>query len=161
MVSTEKGFKIVKSHYPANKQMLNIEPKFHEGDWVVNKLGDSWHIDSFDKKNYQVSDGKGNYNYFPISKQDEMHLWSIADAKDGDVLAAYECIVLFKEIVGLNIECHCTYHHMGFNTSFCINTLHNKTAFHPARKEYRDILFQKIKEQGLEWDAEGKKIKSL
>ena len=56
-------------------------PKFNVGDWVVNKLGDVWHIDSFDMKNYQVSDGKGNYNYFPISKQDEMHLWTIEDAK--------------------------------------------------------------------------------
>ena len=137
----------------------NIEPKFHQGEWVVNKLGDSWYIDSFDKKNYQVSDGKGNYNYFPISKQDEMHLWSIADAKDGDVLAAYDCIVIFKEIDGLNIKCHCTYHYMGFNPSFCINTLHNKDAFHPTFKQYRDL--QKIREQGLEWDDEDKKIKSL
>ena len=56
-----------------------IEPKFKVGDWVVNKLGDLWHIDSLDKKNYQVSDGKGNYNYFPISKQDEMRLWTIQD----------------------------------------------------------------------------------
>ena len=76
-----------------------VGPKFHEGDWVVNKFGDSWYIDNLDKKNYQVSDGKGNYNYFPISKQDEMHLWTIQDAKDGDVLAASECYVVFKEIV--------------------------------------------------------------
>lgn len=60
---------------PANK----VKPKFKVGDWVINKLGDLWHIDSFDKKNYQVSDGKGNYNYFPISKQDEMRLWSEVD----------------------------------------------------------------------------------
>ena len=49
------------------------EPKFKVGDWVVNKFGDVWHIDSFDKKNYQVSNGN-EYNYFPISKQNEMHL---------------------------------------------------------------------------------------
>ena len=55
------------------KSADKIEPRFKVGDWVVNKFGDSWHIDSLDKKNYQVSDGKGNYNYFPISKQDEMH----------------------------------------------------------------------------------------
>ena len=55
------------------KSTDKIEPRFKVGDWVVNKFGDSWHIDSLDKKNYQVSDGKGNYNYFPISKQDEMH----------------------------------------------------------------------------------------
>lgn len=63
-----------------------IEPKFKVGDWVVNKFGDSWHIDSFDKKIYQVSDEKGNYNYFPISKQDEMYLYTLQDVKDGDVL---------------------------------------------------------------------------
>lgn len=59
----------------------NIKLKFREGEWVVNKLGELWHIDSFDKKNYQVSDGKGNYSYFPISKQNEMHIWTMADAK--------------------------------------------------------------------------------
>ena len=68
------------------KSADKIEPKFNVGDWVVNKFGDSWHIDSFDKKNYQVSDEKGNYNYFPISKQDEMHIWTLQDVKDGDVL---------------------------------------------------------------------------
>ena len=69
------------------EEKVDNEPKFKVGDWVVNKFGDSFHIDSLDKKNYQVSDGKGNYNYFPISKQDEMHLWDIQDAKDGDVLS--------------------------------------------------------------------------
>ena len=44
--------------YGESNSSDKIEPKFHEGDWVVNKLGNSWHIDSFDKKNYQVSDGK-------------------------------------------------------------------------------------------------------
>lgn len=71
------------------------EPRFNIGDWVVNKFGDSWHIDSFDKENYQVYNGKGNYSYFPISKQDEMHFWTIQDAKDGDVLACNEEILLF------------------------------------------------------------------
>lgn len=27
-----------------------VEPKFKVGDWVVNKFGDSWYIDSLDKK---------------------------------------------------------------------------------------------------------------
>ena len=52
-------------------------------------MGDSWHIDSLDNKNYQVSNVKGNYNYFPISKQDEMHFWTFQDVNDGDVLLFY------------------------------------------------------------------------
>ncbi len=68
-----------------NEQEIDVytpKLKFRVGEWVVNKLGDLWHIDSIDKKNYQVSDGKGNYNYFPISKQNEMHLWTIYDIYD-------------------------------------------------------------------------------
>lgn len=61
----------------------NIKPKFNVGEWVVNELGDLWHIDSFDKKNYQVSDGKGNYNYFPIAKQDKMRLCKFARSYKG------------------------------------------------------------------------------
>jgi hypothetical protein len=72
-----------------------VEPKFKVGDWVVNKFGDVWHIDSFDKKNYQVSNGD-KYNYFPISKQNEMRLWSIQDAKDGNALIEKACVKLKK-----------------------------------------------------------------
>ena len=133
-----------------------VEPKFHEGQWVVNKFG-SWHIDSIDKKNYQVSDGKGHYFYFPILKQDKMHLWTIKDAKDGDVLAYHGCIVIFKEIDGLDIKCHCAFHYMDFNPSFYIDTLQNKTAFRPATKEERDVLFEKMKEDCCEWSNEQRK----
>ena len=136
-----------------------VDPNFNEGDWVVNKFGDSWHIDNLDKKNYQVSDGKGNYNYFPISKQDEMHLWTIQDAKDGDVLAASECYVVFKEIDGLNIKCYCTYHYLGLNPSFYRDTLQNKDAFLPATKEQRDTLMKAMNDAGYEWDAGNKELK--
>ena len=40
------------------KPINKIEPIFEVGDCVVNKIGDSWHIDSIDNKNYQVSDRK-------------------------------------------------------------------------------------------------------
>ena len=41
------------------------EPKFKVGDWVVNKLGNIWHIDSFDGKNYQVTTTKGEHRKTP------------------------------------------------------------------------------------------------
>ena len=164
-----------------NKNLHKIETRFKVGDWVVNKFGDSWHIDSFDKKNYQVSNGKGNYNYFPISKQDEMRPWTIQDAKDGDVLAfswledknSWEKIIIFKKYHSEGIK--------GLYSMPCIegygNTFKNEKMvfvekvpyysktwtrnFHPATKEQRDRLFQKIKEAGYEWDAEKKELKKL
>lgn len=135
-----------------------VEPKFKVGDWVVNKFGDSWHIDSFDKKNYQVSDGKGNYNYFPISKQDEMHLWTIQDAKDGDVLACNEEILAFKSYSSLQgrISLYCWYngHTNNFHSKGVIDillTTRNKVC--PATKKQRDLLLQKIKEECNKWNA--------
>ena len=87
-----------------------IEPKFKVGDWVVNKFGDSWHIDSLDKKNYQVSNGKGNYNYFPILKHNEMHIWTIQDAKDGDVIQLGKVIAIFKKYIGREkCICYCSF----------------------------------------------------
>ena len=144
---------------PADK----IEPKFKVGDWVVNKFGDSWHIDSFDKKNYQVSDGKGNYNYFPISKQDEMHIWTIQDAKDGDVLftsstASYETFI-FKSIDEKgNAECYFAYDSEDGFREGEYHFIGRATNCKPATKEQRDLLFQKMKESGYEWDADKKEL---
>ena len=160
------------------EEKVDNEPKFKVGDWVVNKFGDSFHIDSLDKKNYQVSDGKGNYNYFPISKQDEMHLWAIQDAKDGDVLSLSwledknlcEKIIIFKKyhsdgVIGLySTPCVEGYGNTFKNGKMIFNEkvpYYSKTwtcNLHPSTKEQRDFLFQKIKEAGYEWDADKKEL---
>ena len=135
------------------------EPKFKVGDWVVNKFGDSWHIDSLDKKNYQVSDGKGNYNYFPISKQDEMHIWTIQDAKDSDILAfSNDTIVIFKDLynsTSFHSYCHIEDGIFDFNKDE-LPDWWNSEDFKPATKEQSDILFQKIQEACYKWNAETK-----
>lgn len=109
--------------------------------------------------------------------EDKNHLWTIQDAKEGDVLAInwyegydyWEKIVIFKK-----------YHNEGA-TSPCVegygNTFKNrKLAFHeevprfsktwtsclePATKEQRDLLFQTIKEAGYKWNADEKKLEKL
>ena len=160
------------------EEKVDNEPKFKVGDWVVNKFGDSFHIDSLDKKNYQVSNGKGNYNYFPISKQDEMHLWDIQDAKDGDVLSLSwledknlcEKIIIFKKyhsdgVIGLySTPCVEGYGNTFKNGKMIFSEkvpYYSKTwtcNLHPSTKEQRDFLFQKIKEAGYEWDADKKEL---
>jgi hypothetical protein len=44
------------------------------------------------------------------------------------------------------------------NPTLFVNTLQNKTAFYPATKEQRDLLFQKMKEAGYEWDSNKKEL---
>lgn len=139
-----------------------VKPKFNVGDWVVNKLGHVWRIDSFDKKNYQVSNGD-KYNYFPISKQDEMHLWTINDAEDGDVLYfSDETIVIFKDLY--NATTFHSYCHIEYGLFVVKDDMPDwweGKGFQPATKEQRDLLFQKMKENGYEWDAEKKELNKI
>jgi len=150
-----------------SKQNLTnkIKPKFHEGEWVVNRFGDAWHIDSFDSKNYQVSN-EDNYCYFPIKKQNEMHLWTIQDAKDGDVLftsstASHETFI-FKNIDEKgNVECYFAYdsedgfregkHHFIGRAKNC----------KPATKEQYDALMKAISDRGYIFDFKKKELKKI
>ena len=140
-----------------------IEPKFKVGDWVVNKFGDSWHIDSLDKKNYQVSNGKGNYNYFPILKHNEMHIWTIQDANDGDVIQLGKVTAIFKKYIGREkCICYCSFcKNGGFeipieNGEDNVYGCHNAA---PAKREYHDYLMNAMNNAGYEWDKEKKELK--
>lgn len=146
------------------------KPRFNVGDWVVNKFGDSWYIDSLDKKNYQVSDGKGNYNYFPISKQDEMHLWTIQDAKGGDVISFYSeykgnkmvQIGIIEKYVGKYGGCSNTFKiYVGVNwdNNLQIGKYMGCSVIHPATKEQRDTFMKVMNDAGYEWDTEKKELK--
>ena len=141
--------------YREDKVADKIEQKFKVGDWITNDYC-AGKVIELTNDAYLLDTGQG----IPFSCEHNVHLWTIQDAKDGHVLAAHECIVLFKEIDGLNIKCHCTYHFMN-NPSFYVNTLQNKSAFHPATKEQRELLFQKMQESGYEWDAEKKELKKI
>ena len=139
-----------------------VEPKFKVDDWCIDNEDDTIFqiVKVLDNTyTYKTNDGE-EYSCTHYSLENDTRLWTIQDAKDGDVLAAYECYVIFKEIDDLNIKCYCTYHCMN-NPMFFVNTLQNKTAFHPATKEQRDLLFQKMKEAGYEWDAEKKELKEI
>ena len=178
IVKTPDGYNIASNAVLKQKSANKIEPKFKVGNWVVNKFGDSWHIDSFDNKNYQVSNGKGNYNYFPISKQDEMYLWTIQDAKDGDMLSFYTeyrgnkmfqvgiikkyvgkrggCSNTFKMYVGVNWDNNLQIgKYMGCSLNIECSDIH------PATKEQRDFLFKKLKESGYKWNTETKTLEKL
>jgi len=144
---------------PADK----VEPKFHEGDWITNG--------EFSTQIVAVGSGLYVINRKDMSEvslsikyvEKWYHLWTIQDAKDGDVLTwdNGRYIILFKKD---NIVAHCSYNihskHFGFSSNYdtqfdCIFN------FTPATKEQRDLLFQKMKEVGYEWDAEKRELKKI
>jgi hypothetical protein len=144
---------------PADK----VEPKFKVGDWIVHNASRCVN---------QVTEIRDNeYCLYPlyakvmgylriIDVDNDYHLWTIQDAKDGDVLAGHESIVIFKKIDGLNIKCYCTYHFMNF-TSFYLDTLQSKDSYTPATKEQRDQLEKAMADAGYTFDFEKKELKKI
>lgn len=95
------------------------------------------------------------------------HLWTINDAKDGDVLVNGSNIFIFHYIHGTCLMGYCHvntddgrfYDDIGRNE--CFGFIDTPVTIKPATKEQRNLLFQKTKEAGYEWDAENKELKRL
>ena len=124
--------------------------------------------------------------FIPFESKDEQaslqtneRAWTIQDAKDGDVLVCdidkaeiggdveklphiVSTIFIFKKLINSRYYIHSYCHlydkrFLGLQRTMYYNSfVHNIS---PATKEQRDLLFQKIKEAGYEWDSEKKELK--
>ena len=148
-----------------------IKPKFKVGDWVVSPNGVHWHIDSINNNRYEVSSTNGACADWPLDT-DLYHLWTIQDAKDGDVLTTKNFIFIFKNIDNDNgVRYYCHYEISNneednlFEVSFpqCVmGRVGNGLSYYsPATEEQCNLLFSKMKEAGYKWDAEKKELKKI
>lgn len=153
-----------------SKPIDNVEPKFHEGDWVVQGYN-ILKIKCVSNPLYCFETVSGYVGDMLVSEIDsQYHLWTIRDAKNGDVLACpsgWTCI--FKSLYGDTFSSYCFIDKTGW---FCekgseCHTLNKEFTkayngeIKPATKEQRNLLFQKMKEAGYEWDAEKKELKKI
>ena len=160
-----QGTPIIKQEEP--NSIDKVKSKFHEGNWVVYKNDICQIVKREEGCNKLVT-------VFGIEKElvnernlSTAQLWTIQDAKPGDVIAVepingdfrYPFVAIYKE-GGLDF----------FNSYYCIgfdgilyeaDSGHSIENIHPATKEQRDLLFRKMKEAGYEWDAEHKQLKKI
>lgn len=160
-------------HNPADK----AEPKFKVSDYVVDNCGYIWRIEGIINKFYILEGIDGGESRPTIEWVNKtFHLWDITkDAKDGDVLytpkgAGAEGIFLIKgweqvECIGKTLCSRIGYRVKddevvagGLGAIWWEGVI---DPFYPATKEQRDLLFQKMKEAGYEWDAEKKELKKI
>ena len=142
--------------YGEQKPIDKVEPNFKVGDWVVYCNDDVDLITGIEENGYCVN----NSGYIPFICESDIRLWTVQDAKDGDVLAwdDSKCIALLK-----NIYDEDSFNSYGF-LGGCTGTFESRQSYHdiegahPATKEQRDLLFQKMHEAGYEWDAEKKEL---
>lgn len=147
------------------------------GDWVaINNIYSEMclisplHIVNSDEINYRVEDINGNSGCPKIEYlTSHYHLWTMTDAKDGDVLCLYEhdipkIIFILKGTPNkpyvLNYYCYYNITYPDFNFGSVKDGLvlnYETDIIKPATKEQRELLFQKMKEEGYKWDSENKK----
>ena len=143
-----------------------VEPKFQNGQWVVwqNKC----YKVNYNGCGYELIDQNGlrtSLEYGTIDKS--AHLWSIKDARDGDVLATDSWLYIFKYTNNKAlIQFHCTCPMNGRPYKWCFSydsylDIYVDANIHPATKEQRDLILQKMHKAGYTFDFEKKELKKI
>lgn len=147
---------VMKRQKPTDK----IEPKFKVGDWLVSDCNNVVYIESISETKYNLQCIDGHHNKMSVEYVDRCwRLWTIKDAKDGDMLVnKHGCPLIFKD----RETCWC-YYSISMEV---FRPTNNRWFFSsdylcPATKKQRDLLFQKMKEAGYEWDVEKKELKKI
>ena len=83
----------------------------------------------------------------------------VQEFKDGDVLCSVynSTMLIFKE----EYKDHSSRFYTHYNTNHSSNEKWNKDAFRHATEEEKQLLFDKMKEQGLRWNAEEKRVEKI
>lgn len=155
-----------------------VEPKFKVGDWVVfnNKHQSIYQVEKIEDGYYILRHTHGGTLRGCVLHDESLRLWTIQDAKDGDVLylqhEGVEHVIIYKGLVkkifNTFLSAYCAYNGWAHDFCFadvstyaCITSKRDEKDIHPATKEQRDILFQKMKEAGYEWDDGKKELKKI
>ena len=148
------------------KSIEKAEPKFKVGDWIMSNVS---HEDYRICKILKIENGeyviesiygyKGHNNFETFDK--DYHLWTINDAKDGDVLTTDMVHFIFKSNDDLHCNMYCDYSVASNKVGISDTAIVDSEYAHPATKEQHDLLFSKMKEAGYEWDVEKKELKKI
>ena len=155
---------IIKTHPDYKELELPVQPKFKVGDTIQYK-DNTYKIIGihYDTQHYLVDGGTIGF-----AVQDCYHLWTIQDAKPGDVLmceSGWTCI--FKDLDLFN-EMYSSYCFMSTSLDFMpysseCHTLDSRVngKLTPATEKQHKLFFKKMKEAGYEWDADKKELKKI
>ena len=156
------------------KSADKIEPKFKVGEWITHNTANFvFKIINVGSNGYEVVNRENYKKTISFDNEDNYHLWTIQDAKDGDVLlfeGYYNSIVLFQGIGingkgRINYHCKCDLGNYSFGVQgdvACLGTIEKDSEhYHPATKEHRELLFKKMHEAGYTFDFDKKELKKI
>jgi hypothetical protein len=146
----------------------NTEQKFHEGEWIIYKNDICQIVKREEGCNKLVT-------VFGIEKElvnernlSTARLWSIQDAKPGDVLACDskygQEIGIVKKYIGKYggcDKCFETYCFVDWDGIFRVGEYMGSQNIHPATKEQRDTLMKAMVDAGYTFDFGKKELKKI
>lgn len=149
-----------------------VNSKFKVGDWVVRKDGRKF-CNGY--KFAQITEIDGEKHWFDTDityKPEDIRLWTIADAEDGDVLVSLSSKHPFIFNGHYDEDTDYVYAYCGISDiikddSFYFDKYPDEEFkvwdsaenVRPATRDQRNLLFNKMKDSGYEWDANNKKLK--
>ena len=159
---------------PVDEPEKPTEPKFKVGDWVIDKQGVVHQIANVIEivtnhtYGYDIVGG-GYFN----DNAEGVRLWTIQDAKKGDILfidlmggmtfifdgVSPEMAILYSFIINNDGVDVVPYDIGKSNTG--IGYVEEGGIIYPATKEQRDLLFAKMAEAGYTWDADTKTLSKI
>lgn len=172
-----------KEQKPADK----VEPKFYKGEWLCENEPNNYArfiqileiVNVQGKERYRISRDLHNDEDIVECRfvENNYHPFNILDAKDGDVLHSTgfhnDCIFIFNRLDNWKFDepngdravatGYCCLSisadkmEFGIQGPDCVEV----NTIKPATKIQRDLLFQKMKEAGYEWDAEKLTLKKI
>jgi hypothetical protein len=162
MYWTSEGF-WCKNHVPHVLDLVIVEeveePKFKVGDWITNNKYIYRVLMIYSCYYFETCEGACTTR--AIEEVDKnYHLWTIKDAKAGDILVDTEgSIFIFRKICGdypnayggISTENH-------FESAYNSGCWTGKPCI-PATKEQRRLLFKKMKEAGYKWNTDKLELK--
>ena len=152
------------------KHADNVEPKFHEGDWVIVRNKDAYQVIEVNAHDYRLKHVLGSEMPFPFTQESSLKSWTIEDAKDGNVLATNYFIFIFKNIDSNNgVHYYCQYEiskhedDNQFDTALPQSLMGKVGSSHysPATKEQREQLEKAMTDAGYTFDSDKKELKKI
>lgn len=177
IVKTPDGYNIASNAVLKQKSVDKIKPEFKVGDWVVRGNTIAQILDIQEQYYIGLDINGKDFVSSRFLSGNKIHLWTIQDAKNGDVLIDKshigECVFIFKEARASDIKTdvnnplaiigYCGINHIGFTSRLSglgfgdtVNCI-----YYPATKEQRDTLMKAMNNAGYKWDAEKKELKKL
>ena len=151
----QQGKSALEAIHEQNPDNANkVERKFKVGDYIANDYCKGKVIE-LTTDAYLLDTEQG----IPFSYEHNAHIWTLADAREGDVLFSpnHNLLWIYMDKEQYHAAINLNYaNFVSFGADIVI-----PSDVQPATKEQRDTLFARMKEEGYEWDAEKKELKKV